>query len=70
MKDKLQKLRESLTEIIATSLTFLCLGIVVQLLINDTILGWDPVGNVKAGGNAFIGVIAIVLLYILFIKKK
>ena len=70
MKDKLQKLRESLTEIIAIALTFLCLGIIVQLLINDTILGWDPVGNVKAGGNAFIGVIAIVLLYILFIKKK
>ena len=70
MKDILQKLRESLTEIIATALTFLCLGIIVQLLINDTVLGWDPVGNVKAGGNAFIGIIAIVLLYILFIKKK
>jgi len=70
MKAKLQKLRESLTEIIATALTFLCLGIIVQILINDTILGWDPVGNVKAGGNAFIGVIAIMLLYILFIRKK
>ena len=70
MKDKLKKLRDFLTEIVATALTFLCLGIIVQLLINDTILGWDPVGNVKAGGNAFIGVIAIVLLYILFIKKK
>tara|TARA_B110000116_G_scaffold220203_1_gene198289 strand:+ start:310 stop:522 length:213 start_codon:yes stop_codon:yes gene_type:complete len=70
MKDKLKKLRDFLTEIVATALTFLCLGIIVQLLINDTILGWDPVGNVKAGGNAFIGIIAIVLLYILFIKKK
>ncbi|MBT5859445.1 MAG: hypothetical protein HOA52_00390 [Flavobacteriales bacterium] len=70
MKNKLKKLRESITEIIATALTFLCLGIIVQLLINNTILGWDPVGNVKSGGNAFIGVIAIVLLYILFIRKK
>ena len=70
MKDNLKKLRELLTEITATALTFMCLGIIVQLLINDTILGWDPVGNIKAGGNAFIGVIAIVLLYILFIKKK
>ena len=70
MKDKLKKIRESLTEIIATALTFLCLGIIVQLLINDTILGWDPVGNIKSGGNAFIGVIAIILLYILFIRKK
>jgi len=70
MKDNLKKLRELLTEITATALTFMCLGIIVQLLINDTILGWDPVGNIKAGGNAFIGVISIVLLYILFIKKK
>jgi hypothetical protein len=70
MKEKLQKFRELLTEIVATALTFLCLGIIVQLLIDDTILGWNPVGNIKAGGNAFIGVIAIVLLYILFIKKK
>ena len=70
MKDKLKKLRELLTEIVATALTFLCLGIIVQLLIDDTILSWDPVGNIKAGGNAFIGVIAVVLLYILFIRKK
>ena len=71
MKAKLKKLRELLTEVVATALTFLCLGIIVQLLINDTrLLGWDPVGNIKAGGNAFIGVIAIVLLYILFIRKK
>jgi hypothetical protein len=70
MKDKLKKLRELITEVIATALTFLCLGIIVQLLVNDTILGWDPVGNVKNAGSAFIGIIAIVLLYILFIRKK
>ena len=70
MKDNLKKLRELLTEITATALTFMCLGIIVQLLINDTILGWDPVGNIQAAGSAFIGVIAIVLLYILFIRKK
>jgi len=70
MKDKLKKIRESLTEVVATALTFLCLGVIVQLLINDTILGWNPVGNIQSAGSAFIGVIAIVLLYILFIKKK
>ena len=70
MKDKLKKLRDFLTEIVATLLTFLCLGIIVQLLINDTILGWNPVENIQAAGSSFIGVIAIVLLYILFIRKK
>ena len=70
MKEKLKKFRELLTEVIASALSFLCLGIIVQLLINDTILGWDPVGNVKNAGNAFIGIISIVLLYILFMRKK
>ena len=70
MKEKLKKFRELLTEVVATALTFLCLGIIVQLLIDDTILGWDPVGNVKDAGSAFVGIIAIVLLYILFIRKK
>ena len=45
------------------------LGVIVQLLINDTLFGWDPVGNIKNAGSAFIGVIAFVLLYILFIRK-
>ena len=66
----LSKLRKGLIEIVATALTFLCLGIIVQLLIDDTILGWDPVGNIKNAGSAFIGIIAIVLLYILFIRKQ
>ena len=70
MKEKLQKFRGLLTEVVATALTFLCLGIVVQLLIDDTLLGWNPVGNVKDAGSAFVGIIAIVLLYILFIRKK
>ena len=70
MKDKLTKIRELMSEVTATALTFLCLGIIVQLLLNDTLFGWDPVGNVKDAGNTFIGVIAIILLYILFIRKN
>ena len=70
MKENLKKLRELMTEIVATALTFLCLGIIVQLLMDDTIFGWDPVGNIKEAGSAFIGVISIVLLYILFIRDK
>ena len=70
MKNRLHRFRESLTEIVAIALTFLCLGILVQLLLGETIIGWDPVGNVKAGGNALIGVVTIILLYILFIRDK
>jgi len=41
----------------------------VQLLIDDTILGWNPVGNIQDAGSSFIGIIAIILLYLLFVKK-
>ena len=70
MEKTLNKLRKLLTEVIATALSLLCLGVIVQLLINDTLLGWDPVGNIKDAGSAFIGVVAFVLLYILFIRKQ
>ena len=69
MEKFLKNLQKNLIDLTTTALTFLCLGVIVQLLINDTILGWDPVGNIKNAGNAFIGVIAIILLYILFIKR-
>ena len=54
---------------IELSLYFLCFGVIVQLLIDDTILGWNPVGNIQDAGSSFIGVIAIILLYLLFVKK-
>ena len=62
-------LKEKLIVLLSTALTFLCLGVIVQLLIGDDILGWDPVGNIQRAGSAFIGVIAFVLLYLLYNKK-
>jgi hypothetical protein len=59
-----------LKKAITLALYFLCLGIVVQLLIDDKILGWDPVGNIQDAGGSFIGVIALVAMYSLFIQNK
>lgn len=70
MEKIFRKIRTKLTELIATALTFLCLGVVVQLLIDKTLLGWDPVGNIQDAGSSFIGVIALVVLYLLFNKKN
>ena len=70
MKKLFTKIKQSITDITATALTFLCLGVIVQLLIGDDILGWDPVGNIQDAGSSFIGVIALVVLYLLFIDKK
>ena len=39
------------------------------LFINDELLNWDPVGNIQDAGASFIGVIALVVLYLLFNKK-
>ena len=60
---------DTLNNAITISLTFLCLGVIVQLLVDDKILGWDPVGNIQDAGSSFIGVIALVVLYLLFNKK-
>tara|TARA_B100001175_G_C19056738_1_gene424619 strand:+ start:339 stop:548 length:210 start_codon:yes stop_codon:yes gene_type:complete len=59
----------TLNKAIKLSLTFLCLGVIIQLLINDELLDWDPVGNIQDAGASFIGVIALVVLYLLFNKK-
>ena len=63
-------IKKLLVSAISIGIQFLCLGVIVQLLINDKILGWDPVGNIRDAGPAFIGVIAFIVLYLLFIKKQ
>jgi len=63
------ELKKLLISAISIGIKFLCLGVIVQLLISDKIMGWDPVGNIQQAGPSFIGVIAFVLLYLLFIKK-
>ena len=69
MNNLFSNLKKLLVELSTISLQFLCLGVIVQLLIDEKIMGWDPVGNIQDAGSSFIGIIAVVLLYILFIKK-
>ena len=60
---------DTLHKAIKLSLTFLCLGVIIQLLIDDELLNWDPIGNIQDAGPSFIGVIAIIVLFLLFKKK-
>ena len=69
MKALFSDLKKLLISAISIGIKFLCLGVIVQLLISDKIMGWDPIGNIQQAGPSFIGVIAFVLLYLLFIKK-
>ena len=70
MNNLFSNLIKLLVEFSTISLQFLCLGVIVQLLIDEKIMGWDPIGNIQDAGSSFIGIIAVVLLYILFIKKN
>ena len=70
MNNLFANLQKLLKSAISIGIQFLCLGVIIQLLLNEKILGWDPIGNIQNAGPAFIGVIAFILLYILFIKKQ
>ena len=69
MANLFSDLKKLLISAIFIGVQFLCLGVIVQLLINEKIMGWDPIGNIQNAGSSFIGIIAFILLYILFIKK-
>jgi galactitol-specific phosphotransferase system IIC component len=70
MNNLFANLQKLLKSTISIGIQFLCLGVIIQLLLDEKILGWDPIGNIQNAGPAFIGVIAFILLYILFIKKQ
>ena len=69
MDNLFSDVKKLLISAISIGIQFLCLGVIIQLLIDEKIMGWDPVGNIQDAGSSFIGVIAFILLYILFIKK-
>ena len=69
MDNLFSDLTKLLISAISIGVQFLCLGVIIQLLIDEKIMGWDPVGNIQDAGSSFIGIIAFILLYILFIKK-
>lgn len=70
MNNLFSNLKKLLVEAISIGIKFLCLGVIVQLLIDKKIMGWDPIGNIQDAGSSFIGILAFILLYILFIKKS
>jgi hypothetical protein len=70
MEKLFKQITDFLKKGISLSLYFLCFGVIVQLLIDEKLLGWDPVGNIQDAGPSFIGVFALVVLYLLFSNKK
>lgn len=75
MKNIFKKVNTIIQEVTPLAFSFLCLGITVQLIIGEPILGWDVVGNIskaigKLGQNTFVGIAALLFLYTIFNNKK
>ena len=61
MKNIFKKVNTIIQEVTPLAFSFLCLGITIQLIIGEPILGWDVVGNIskaigKLGQNTFVGI--------------
>jgi len=75
MKKILSKIKNSLSDITKFAITFLCFGVVVQLIVGEPVLGWDVIGNIsksigRVGQSSVIGVIALLVLYSLFARAN
>ena len=75
MKNLLKRFKKILDEIMPLAFTMLCLGIVIQLILGEPILGWDVVGNIskaigRLGQNSFVGLAALLFLYTIVNKNK
>ncbi len=75
MKKKLEKFKELLVELTSFGVVLLCFGVTIQLLIGDSLLGWDVVGNItksigKMGQSSFIGIAALLVLFSIYKKRS
>ena len=68
MKNIIKNINKIIQEATPMAFSFLCLGITVQLIIGEPLLGWNVVGNIsksigELGQSNFIGVAALLVLY-------
>jgi hypothetical protein len=74
IKITVKKIKKFLREAVEITVPILCLGVVVQLIIGEDLLGWNPILNIQnainsLGQNNFIGVAALLVLYSVFKKQ-
>jgi len=70
-----KNIKKYLREAVEITVPILCLGVVVQLIVGDSLLGWDPIKNIQnainsLGQSNFIGVAALLVLYSVFKKQQ
>ena len=74
LKDQLKLSRKYLKGALDVAVPFLCLGIVVQLIVGESLFGWNPIKNIQSAINSvgqsnFIGVATLLVLYSVFKKQ-
>ncbi len=69
-----KNIKKMLREAVDVTVPILCHGVVVQLIVGESLLGWNPIQNIQSainslGQNNFIGVAALLVLYSVFKKQ-
>lgn len=74
LKQQLKLIKKFLRNALEVVVPFLCLGVVVQLIVGESLFGWDPIKNIQRSINSmgqsnFIGIATLLVLYSVFKKQ-
>ena len=74
LKEQLKLTRKYLRSALDVAVPILCLGVVVQLIVGESLFGWDPIKNIQnsinsVGQSNFIGIATLLVLYSVFKKQ-
>ena len=74
LKEQIKLIQKHLKGALEVAVPLLCLGVVVQLIVGDSLFGWDPIKNIQnsinsLGQSNFIGIATLLVLYSVFKKQ-
>ena len=74
LKEQLRLTKKFLRSALDVAVPVLCLGVVVQLIVGESLFGWDPIKNIQGSINSmgqsnFIGIATLLVLYSVFKKQ-
>ena len=74
LKEQLKLAKIFLRNSLEVVVPFLCLGVVVQLIVGESLFGWNPIKNLQSAINSmgqsnFIGIATLLVLYSVFKKQ-
>ena len=75
LKEQFKLTRKYLRNALDVAVPFLCLGVVVQLIVGESLFGWNPIKNIQSAINSmgqsnFIGIATLLVLYSVFLSSN